>query len=97
MSQHSGKPPRTMRAIVTLSLLLPLLPACNRAHLYKTAGMATRRALDAQLQPHDGPKPRGLDGDEAALIVGNAKKNAALTSEAETAVGKPGALILQSR
>ena len=91
-----------VRTLVVMGTVVALAgaSACNRAHMYKTAGIATRRAFAAQVAPHGGPAPRGLDGDEASLLISAQKRTAAGEEGGAGGPGgpaKPAALMLQSK
>lgn len=87
-----------MKRLVIITLVLAGV-GCNRAHLYKTAGLATRSAFAYQATAHGAPPPRGLDGEEASIIV-NAQKHAAAAdglSAPASGPAKPTGLTLQAR
>ncbi len=90
-----------MRTSALFALVaLAAAAGCNRMHLYKTAGVATRRALLAQTALTGAPPPRGLDGDEASSIIA-AEKRGLTSLEGGTApamsAAKAQTLMLQSR
>ena len=90
------------RTFAVLALLTaPLVGGCNRAHLYKTAGRATFQAFAQQAAPHAAPQPRGLDGEEASLLISTQKRQLAPSDESNAApaasTGAKPTMMLQAK
>ena len=56
-----------MRPLVAVLLLCGA--GCSRYHMYKKAGQAMVGAFQAQAAGTNAPRPRGLDGEEASLVI----------------------------
>lgn len=91
-----------MRPLVALLLLFSV--GCNRYHMYKKAGQSMVGAFQTQAAGTDAPRPRGIDGEEATLIIHEQKQGfsqdddtnpAAVQSGAANA--KPSAIPFQAR
>ena len=55
-----------------VAILITLLAGCaDRQHIYYKTGIATHTALTQQAQPHEAAAPRGLDGEDAEIVMTN--------------------------
>jgi hypothetical protein len=71
-----------------VAIVLLLLAGCaDRQHVYYKTGIAEQSAMARQAQPHEGAAPRGLDAEDAEIVMTNYRS--ASTRKGQTSLVTP--------